>query len=180
MRSATTLPAIPSGFRSSVLKKLATSAIVLGFGLAALCGAAAHAQELRQSLQLSIPQGSQAASPAPAPASASPAPSSAQPSVHSSIPAIVPASVLRPVSKLSLKSSAAVVLDQASGEILYGKNAQAIHPIASISKLMTSMVVLDAQRLEEGPLATVRLPTRIPGQVHGWWVPGSTLPATRL
>ena len=42
------------------------------------------------------------------------------------------------------------------------------------------LVVLDAQRLEEGPLATVRLPTRIPGQVHGWWVPGSTLPATRL
>ena len=42
------------------------------------------------------------------------------------------------------------------------------------------LVILDAERLADGPLATVRLPTRIPGQVHGWWVPGSTLAATRL
>lgn len=46
--------------------------------------------------------------------------------------------------KLTLQSSAALVLDQQSGEILYGKNAQAIVPIASITKLMTAMVVLDA------------------------------------
>jgi len=37
-----------------------------------------------------------------------------------------------------------LVLDQQSGEILYGKNAHAIVPIASITKLMTAMVVLDA------------------------------------
>jgi len=43
-----------------------------------------------------------------------------------------------------LKSSAALVQDQHSGEILYGKNTQAIVPIASITKLMTAMVVLDA------------------------------------
>jgi len=64
-------------------------------------------------------------------------------STQMTVLAAVPA--LHPTSKLSLKSSAAVVLDQASGEILYGKNSQSIHPIASISKLMTSMVVLDAQ-----------------------------------
>ncbi len=46
--------------------------------------------------------------------------------------------------KLKLQSSAALVLDQQSGEILYGKNTQAIVPIASITKLMTAMVVLDA------------------------------------
>ena len=46
--------------------------------------------------------------------------------------------------KLRLQSSAALVLDHQSGEILYGKNAQAIVPIASITKLMTAMVVLDA------------------------------------
>mgnify|MGYP001240411854 CR=1 FL=1 len=46
--------------------------------------------------------------------------------------------------KLKLQSSSALVLDQQSGEILYGKNAQAIVPIASITKLMTAMVVLDA------------------------------------
>jgi D-alanyl-D-alanine endopeptidase (penicillin-binding protein 7) len=46
--------------------------------------------------------------------------------------------------KPKLQSSAALVLDQQSGEILYGKNTQAIVPIASITKLMTAMVVLDA------------------------------------
>jgi serine-type D-Ala-D-Ala endopeptidase (penicillin-binding protein 7) len=46
---------------------------------------------------------------------------------------------------LALNSNAALVLDQGSGEVLYGKNAQAIVPIASITKLMTAMVVLDAR-----------------------------------
>lgn len=43
-----------------------------------------------------------------------------------------------------LSSSAVVVIDQASGEILYEKNANAVVPIASITKLMTAMVALDA------------------------------------
>lgn len=46
--------------------------------------------------------------------------------------------------KLKLQSHAALVLDQQSGEVLYGKNAQTVAPIASITKLMTAMVVLDA------------------------------------
>ena len=46
--------------------------------------------------------------------------------------------------KLNLQSHAALVLDQQSGDILFGKNTQAIVPIASITKLMTAMVVLDA------------------------------------
>ena len=46
--------------------------------------------------------------------------------------------------KLKLKSNAVLVLDQQSGEMLYGKNTQAVVPIASITKLMTAMVVLDA------------------------------------
>ena len=45
---------------------------------------------------------------------------------------------------LKLQSSAALVLDQQSGEVLYGKNVQAVVPIASITKLMTAIVVLDA------------------------------------
>jgi len=48
-----------------------------------------------------------------------------------------------------LQSSAALVLDQHSGEVLYGKNAQTVAPIASITKLMTAMLVLDA-RLDLG------------------------------
>lgn len=44
----------------------------------------------------------------------------------------------------SLRSSAALVLDQNTGEVLYEKNSSAVVPIASITKLMTAMVVLDA------------------------------------
>ncbi|MBI5330529.1 MAG: serine hydrolase [Betaproteobacteria bacterium] len=45
---------------------------------------------------------------------------------------------------LSLKSSAALVLDQKTGETLYSKNVNMETPIASITKLMTAMVTLDA------------------------------------
>ena len=45
---------------------------------------------------------------------------------------------------LALQSSAVLVQDQATGAILYEKNPNAILPIASITKLMTAMVVLDA------------------------------------
>ena len=44
----------------------------------------------------------------------------------------------------NLKSSAALVIDLEDGRTIYGKNAQNKTPIASITKLMTSMVVLDA------------------------------------
>ena len=46
--------------------------------------------------------------------------------------------------RLRLKSSAAVVFDEATGEALYEKKPELITPIASITKLMTAMVVLDA------------------------------------
>jgi D-alanyl-D-alanine endopeptidase (penicillin-binding protein 7) len=48
------------------------------------------------------------------------------------------------VHKLSLRSAAAIVQDAETGEILYDKNASTVTPIASITKLMTAMVVLDA------------------------------------
>jgi D-alanyl-D-alanine endopeptidase (penicillin-binding protein 7) len=44
----------------------------------------------------------------------------------------------------NLKSSAALVVDLDDGRTIYGKNTQSKTPIASITKLMTSMVVLDA------------------------------------
>lgn len=46
---------------------------------------------------------------------------------------------------LLLQSSAVVVLDQSTGAFLFEKNAGAVLPIASITKLMTAMVALDAQ-----------------------------------
>lgn len=46
---------------------------------------------------------------------------------------------------LALQSSAVMVLDQTTGAILFEKNPNAVLPIASITKLMTAMVVLDAK-----------------------------------
>jgi len=45
---------------------------------------------------------------------------------------------------LVLGSASALVLDQSTGSVLFEKNAGAVLPIASITKLMTAMVALDA------------------------------------
>ncbi len=45
---------------------------------------------------------------------------------------------------LELKSSVALVLDQDTNEVLLSKNSQAVLPIASITKLMTALVVTEA------------------------------------
>jgi len=45
---------------------------------------------------------------------------------------------------LALKSSVALVLDQDTNEVLFSKNPQAVLPIASITKLMTALVVVEA------------------------------------
>jgi serine-type D-Ala-D-Ala endopeptidase (penicillin-binding protein 7) len=44
-----------------------------------------------------------------------------------------------------IKSTAALVYDAADGTVLYGKNTAQVAAIASITKLMTAMVVLDAE-----------------------------------
>lgn len=50
----------------------------------------------------------------------------------------------RTSAKLSLKSASALVLDQSTGQALLEKQAGAVQPIASLTKLMTAMVLLDA------------------------------------
>jgi D-alanyl-D-alanine endopeptidase (penicillin-binding protein 7) len=61
-------------------------------------------------------------------------------------------SKVKSAARLALKSSSVLVLDQFSGEVLYGKNPNAVVPIASITKLMTAMVVLDAQSDPDEPI----------------------------
>ena len=48
------------------------------------------------------------------------------------------------VRKIALRSSSALVQDAETGEIVFGKNSDAVVPIASITKLMTAMVILDS------------------------------------
>jgi serine-type D-Ala-D-Ala endopeptidase (penicillin-binding protein 7) len=55
---------------------------------------------------------------------------------------------------LELKSSVALVLDQDTNEVLLAKNSEAVLPIASLTKLMTALVVVDA-RLSMDEMITV-------------------------
>ena len=61
-----------------------------------------------------------------------------------------PAKGTRDPGRLNLASVNALVLDTKQKEVLFAKNADAVVPIASVSKLMTVMVALDAnQPLDE-------------------------------
>jgi D-alanyl-D-alanine endopeptidase (penicillin-binding protein 7) len=55
-----------------------------------------------------------------------------------------------------LKSAAALIVDAETGEVLYDKNATAVVPIASITKLMTAIVVLDAGLPLDEPVTITR------------------------
>jgi carotenoid cleavage dioxygenase len=44
------------------------------------------------------------------------------------------------------------------------------------AEMKSELVIADAQRLSEGPVARVKLPFRLHMQVHGWWVPSTELP----
>lgn len=54
---------------------------------------------------------------------------------------------------LDIESRAALITNANTGEVLYGKNATQSMPIASITKLMTAMVVLDAGLSLNDPIA---------------------------
>jgi serine-type D-Ala-D-Ala endopeptidase (penicillin-binding protein 7) len=58
---------------------------------------------------------------------------------------------------LDLRSSAALVIDHDTDEVLFSKNDQAVLPIASITKLMTAMVVVDAEQPLDEQLKVVRV-----------------------
>jgi serine-type D-Ala-D-Ala endopeptidase (penicillin-binding protein 7) len=45
---------------------------------------------------------------------------------------------------LRVSADMAYVIDQQTGEVLYGKNATEVHPIASLTKLMTGMIIAKA------------------------------------
>ncbi len=58
--------------------------------------------------------------------------------------------------KLFLHSDAALVVDDREGRILYGKKTHAQMPIASLTKLMTAMVILDAGLPDEAVIAITK------------------------
>lgn len=56
----------------------------------------------------------------------------------------------------ALKSQAALVVDQQSGEVLLGKNMESKLPIASLTKLMTAIVTLDAELDPDEPVTVTK------------------------
>jgi serine-type D-Ala-D-Ala endopeptidase (penicillin-binding protein 7) len=52
----------------------------------------------------------------------------------------------KPAPVPKLKSSSVLIVDQTDSSILYARNSDVASPIASITKLMTALVVLDAQQ----------------------------------
>lgn len=65
----------------------------------------------------------------------------------------IPMEPVRNPGKLSVQSGVALVVEQqADGEVLFQKNANQIVPIASITKLMTAMVVLDSAPILDAPI----------------------------
>jgi len=59
-----------------------------------------------------------------------------------------------------------VIIDDQSGEILYGKNSQAVLPIASITKLMTALVLLDTNPDWNKQVTITAADRRIGGQIY--------------
>src|SRR5450755_1914375 len=51
-----------------------------------------------------------------------------------------------------LKSSSVLIVDQSDSSVLYSRNSDVAAPIASITKLMTALVVLDAKQPLDEPL----------------------------
>ncbi|MEQ1637248.1 MAG: D-alanyl-D-alanine endopeptidase [Methylococcales bacterium] len=68
------------------------------------------------------------------------------------IPLVFGPTIRAAENSLFLKSSAAMVMDQATGAVLYEKNSHLQMPIASITKLMTAMVLLDSKPFMDRPL----------------------------
>jgi serine-type D-Ala-D-Ala endopeptidase (penicillin-binding protein 7) len=58
----------------------------------------------------------------------------------------------KPALAPKLKSSSVLIIDQSDSSILYSRNSDVAAPIASITKLMTALVVLDAKQPMDEPL----------------------------
>jgi len=51
-----------------------------------------------------------------------------------------------------------------------------IGAVNNFEEMRSDIVIVDALRLEEGPVARIKLPFRLHTQVHGWWASAEELP----
>ncbi len=81
--------------------------------------------------------------------------SAPQPAAVSATGPIQPLPILTTTDTLNLNTAAAVAIDRQTATVLYSKNAGARRPIASITKLVTALIILSRHSLDE----TVTVPT---------------------
>jgi len=77
---------------------------------------------------------------------------------------------------LLLRSGAALVLDQDTHEVLYSKNSEAVLPIASLSKLMTALVISEAKQPLDEMVTITNDDIDTEKGTHSRLTPGTQLP----
>jgi serine-type D-Ala-D-Ala endopeptidase (penicillin-binding protein 7) len=70
--------------------------------------------------------------------------------------------VAKPAIAPKLKSSSVLIIDPTDSSVLYSRNSDVAAPIASITKLMTALVVLDARQPMDEPLEITQAETDLP------------------
>ena len=72
------------------------------------------------------------------------------------------AATAKPTLYPKLKSSSVLIVDQSDSSVLYARRPELAAPIASITKLMTALVVLDARQPLDQPITITRAETDLP------------------
>jgi serine-type D-Ala-D-Ala endopeptidase (penicillin-binding protein 7) len=80
------------------------------------------------------------------------------------------------VDEPDLRSSSVLIVDETHSRVLYARRADVAMPIASITKLMTAMVVLDAAQSLDEPIAITREDTPTGKGAFSRLAVGTTLP----
>src|SRR3984885_10383034 len=74
-----------------------------------------------------------------------------------------------------LKSSSVLIVDQSDSSVLYSRNSDVAAPIASITKLMTALVVLDAKQPLDEPIQITDADRDLPKSAFSRLTVGTTL-----
>ncbi len=76
--------------------------------------------------------------------------------------ALATTAAANPALSPKLKSSSVLIIDPSDSSVLYSRNSDVAAPIASITKLMTALVVLDAHQPMGEPLEITQAETELP------------------
>ena len=81
----------------------------------------------------------------------------------------------KPIRDPNLKSSSVLIIDQSDSSVLYSRHPDVAMPIASITKLMTALVVLDAKQPLDEPIRISESDRDLPKSAFSRLTVGTTL-----